>query len=856
MPLFSSIPADQLFSQLQSTSNGLSSEVAEKRMKEQAKFFVAESRLKKEMKLLLRQFINPLMLLLLIAVILSAVSGESSDSFIILFILLATALLSFWQEANAGRAMEKLRKMIEMKHTVLRNGAEVQLTTSLVVPGDILLLDAGDIIPADCRLVETNELHVNESSLTGESFPVEKWTGITEEDILLSKKNNCLWQGTNIISGTAKALVINTGRQTVFGQMAHSLEQTQETAFEKGIRRFGFFLLKITVVLSFVILVTNLYFKKPLFDSVMFSLALAVGMAPELLPAIMTFAMSAGAKRMLKKKVIVKKLSSIFNFGEVNILCTDKTGTLTEGNVIVKDIVDVNGRPHEQLKLFAFLNASFQNGFTNPIDQAIARLPVAAAGYEKINEIPYDFIRKRLSVAVRKDGQSFFITKGAFANVLEVCSFTENGTEGKQVLSAEKRRELEQSFIQYSQQGYRVLGLSYKPVDTIKISRQDEQEMIFLGFILLEDPLKETALASIQRLEQLHIKTKIITGDNRFAALHTALNIGMIAPVILTGDEIRKLSAESLTVKARGTDIFAEIEPQQKEQVIKALQKSKLVVAYIGDGINDVAAINAADIGISTSNAADVAKDAADFVLLEKDLSVLADGTYEGRRSFTNSMKYILITTGATFGNMFSVAGASLFLPFLPMLPKQILLTNLITDLPFLSIASDNVDEEQTREPGEWNLKMIRRFMIVFGLHSSVFDFITFYILWFYFKLSNAAFQTGWFLESAITEVIILFIIRTGKSFVKSKPGNLLLVSGIAAIVIATAIPLSPFAESLGFFVPHIQLVIAITAVLIVYTGTADILKIYFFRSMGKKSRFNSDATKPINFKRYKNEVV
>lgn len=832
MHSYSSIPIEQLFDKLLSSPSGITQATAERRIKEQSKSFKAESRLKKEIKLLIRQFINPLMLLLLVAVALSAISGESSDSLIILFILLTTGLLSFWQEVNAGRAMEKLRNMIEMKHTVLRDGKVTELPGSLIVPGDILMFDAGDIIPADCRLVETNELHVNESSLTGESFPVEKWPCIVPENDSLPGKNNCLWQGTNIASGSAKALVVNTGRQTIFGQMAHSLEQTHETVFETGIKRFGYFLLRITVILAFVILVTNLYFKKPLFDSVMFSLALAVGMAPELLPAIMTFAMSAGAKKMLKKKVIVKKLSSIFNFGEVNVLCTDKTGTLTEGNVTVKEIVDIDGRPNDRIKLFAFLNASFQNGFTNPVDKAIAELPLCSNGYSKINEIPYDFIRKRLSVAVTNEEETFFITKGAFKSVLEVCRFAAVGKGGKEELNDAQRKLIESSFVDYSEQGFRVLGISYKPLVTAKISREDEKEMIFLGFILLEDPLKETALKSIQELEKLHIRTKIITGDNRFAAVHTARKIGMERPSLLTGDEIRKLSAESLIVKAKEVDLFAEIEPQQKELIIKALQRSKFVVAYIGDGVNDVAAINAADIGISTNNASDVAKEAADFVLLEKDLSVLADGTAEGRRSFANSMKYILITTGATFGNMFSVAGASLFLPFMPMLPKQILFTNLVTDLPFLTIASDNVDEEQTKEPGKWNLKMIRRFMIVFGIHSSIFDFLTFYILYFYLKLPQAGFQTGWFLESAITEIIILFIIRTRKSFIKSRPGNLLIVLGMLAVFITIVAPWSPAAASLGFSVPSIQLLLAITALVITYTISADFLKVYFFTSL------------------------
>ena len=827
---YSSVPISELYNRLQSSEKGLSPDVADKRVKEQRKFYKSESRFKKEVKLLIRQFTNPLVLLLVIAVILSALLGQSSDSIIILFIVLTTGLLGFWQESNAGRAMEKLRRLIEMRHTVLRAGLPAQLPTHEIVPGDIILLNAGDIIPADCRILESNELHVNESSLTGESFPVEKSEGETDDKWPIAKKFNCLWQGTNVISGMATAIAVQTGYQTVFGQMAHSIGQTPETAFEKGIKHFGFFLLRITVFLSVIILLTNLYFRKPFFDSVLFSLALAVGMAPELLPAIMTFAMSAGAKRMSKKKVIVKKLSSIFNFGEVDVLCTDKTGTITEGNVVVKDIVDVSGNANNRLKLYAFLNATLQNGFTNPIDQAITALNMPVSSYEKINEVPYDFIRKRLTVAVQHKDERFFITKGAFKNILEVCSSFETESGSIETISDDLRTNLENKFIGYSEEGYRVLGLSYKQTQADKINRDDETDMVFLGFILLEDPLKDDALASILRLEELHIKVKVITGDNRFAAFHAAKKIGVQNPSILTGDEMNKLYPEALIVKARDTDIFAEIEPHQKELIIKALQKSNLTVAYIGDGINDVTAINAADIGVSTNNAADIAKEAADFVLLEKDLLVLADGIHEGRKSFLNSMKYIFITTGATFGNMFSVAGASLFLPFLPMLPKQILLTNLITDLPFLTIASDHVDEEQLQYPGKWNLKLIRNFMIVFGLHSSVFDFITFYMLYIYFRLPESAFRTGWFLESAITELLILFIVRTRKSFIKSKPGRLLLITAVTAFIITVYLPFSPFASLLGFSIAHPQQIMVIALILITYVVTADLLKIVFFR--------------------------
>ncbi|MGC4038582.1 MAG: magnesium-translocating P-type ATPase [Chitinophagaceae bacterium] len=833
---FSSIPIEQLYGELNTSSRGLTESQASERVKLQLKFFEKESRLRRQLKLLIRQFANPLVLLLVIAVILSASLGESSDALIILFILLTSGILGYLQESNAGNAFEELNKLIDLKHNVLRENCALQVPVREIVPGDMLLLEAGDIIPADCRIVDSNELHVNESSLTGESFPVEKIKGKIAESMPLNQKSNCLWQGTNVVSGMATALVIRTGAQTIFGQMAHSLTQTPETAFEKGIRGFGYFLLRITVILAIVILLVNVYFKKPFFESILFSLALAVGMAPELLPAIMTLAMSAGARRMMRKKVIVKRLSSIFNFGEVDVLCTDKTGTLTGGNVCIKDITDIDGKSSDSLRFYAWLNASLQNGFKNPIDEAISSMNQSLQGYEKINEVPYDFIRKRLSVAVSNRQQSMIITKGAFSNIAEVCT-TLHTEKGVQAIDETLRMLMDQKYVAYCHSGYRVLGLACKDFQGDKMSRSDEKEMLFLGFILLEDPLKESAGNSIHRLEQLHIHVKIITGDNRYSAIRAAQNIGIKNPVVLTGDEIDRQYPEALVVKALQTDVFAEIEPHQKEAIIKSLQKSNLTVAYMGDGINDVSAINAADIGISTNNAVDVAKQAADFVLLEKDLSVLADGVYEGRRSFFNSMKYIFINTSAIFGNMFSVAGASVLLPFLPMLPKQILLNNLLSDFPYLAIASDKVDDEQLSRPGKWDLKMIRRFMIVFGLHSSIFDFITFYILYVFFHLADASFQTGWFLESVVTQLLILYVIRTQKSFIRSRPGRLLLLASLAAIAVAILLPLSPLSGVLGFSPVTLRQFLALLIILVSYVCSADLLKLLFFRRYKPKDK-------------------
>lgn len=826
---FSQIPLEELYRILDTSRNGLSLVQAGVRIRLQQQRLKTESRARREIRLLFRQFFNPLVLLLLLAVILSAWIGEASDTILILFILLASGLLGFFQELSAGRALEKLRSLIEMKHDLLREGKVVQVPTQEVVPGDVLILNAGDVIPADCRIIESSELHVNEATLTGESFPAEKEVGQLDENKPLHEKTNCLWKGTNVISGTARALVIHTGENTLLGQLSQSLGRITETAFEKGIRNFGYFILRITVLLSLVILTTNLIFDKPVFDSILFALALAVGMAPELLPAILTFAMSVGAKRMMKKKVIVKKLSSIFNFGEVQILCMDKTGTVTEGSVQVHDIVDHEGKPDPRVRLFAGLNAGLQAGYQNPVDEALRSLALDFKPYSKSNEVPYDFIRKRLSVCVKHPNGNLIITKGAVSSILEVCRFVQSGAEIKD-LDEVSRQNINALFKEYSLKGFRVLGICIKTLHREKMRREDENEMIFSGFIILEDPLKAGSLESIQKLKKLNVGIKIITGDNRHAAAYIANKLGLPDNAIITGDQMHTLSPEALTVKARSTFVFAEIEPYQKELIVKSLQKSHLAVAYLGDGINDVAAIHAADTGISTNNAVDVAKEAADFVLLEKDLSVLSDGIVEGRTSFANSMKYIFITTGATFGNMLSVATASLLLPFLPMLPKQILLTNSISDLPFLTIASDEVDKAELVAPRKWDMKLIRKFMVVFGIHSSVFDFITFYTLYYYFKLTGPAFQTGWFLESVLTELIIIFVIRTKKSFIRSKPGNLLLAFGSLAFILTIWLPVSPFAPALGLSLAHVQQVIALLIIMLAYTLTADILKIFFFK--------------------------
>ena len=815
--------------QLDSSEQGLSHKKAALLLKAKGIRPKDKSHFRKEVFLFLSQFKNPLMLLLIGAVIISAFLGDASDVFIILFIVLSTGLLSFFQERNAGRVVEKLQSMISLKSTVLRDGIPQEIVSKNIVTGDVVLLKAGDMIPADCLIIEANELHANESSLTGESFPVRKSVGVLEPQTELAKRINCLWEGTNIVSGNAKALVIQTGEQTIFGAISLSASGITETTFEKGIKDFGFFLMKITLVLAVFILIVNLLNHKGIMDSALFALALAVGMAPELLPAITTIAMSAGAKRLLAKKVIVKKLNSIQNLGEVNLLCTDKTGTITEGAIKVAGCVDGEDKESEWVKQLAFWNASFETGYANAIDEALKNLEFKTLlAADKLGEIPYDFIRKRLSIGLQTGDEKLLVSKGAFSQILSICTQIKK-SDGSIEAIASHQNQLEETFAQFGDAGLRAIGVCYKKIETSSIIKELETDMIFAGFVLLNDPVKSGITETLTELSKLKVNLKIITGDNKNIAKSIALTIGIKQPVIMTGNELFNTSPEALKQLVKKTHIFAEVEPQQKERIILAL-KQTYTVAYMGDGINDVSAISAADVGISVENAVDVAREAADFVLMEKNLMVVVDGIREGRKTFANTLKYLYINTGSTFGNMFSLAAASIILPFLPMLPKQILLTNFLTDFPFLAVTTDNVDKEQLEKPGKWNLNHIRNYMILFGIHSSLFDLFTFVTLYYCLKVKEHGFQTGWFIESVLSELFIVFIIRTHKNVFKSRPGKYLFIFSIIAFVLTVGLPYLPFAKDIGL-TPLPLLTLGIMLFIVGgYVITADLLKVWFFK--------------------------
>ena len=786
--------------------------------------------------LFINQFKSPITLLLLGAAILSLFLGDPTDAIIIFIIVGISSLLGFWQEKSAGDAVKKLLSVVEIKAAVLRDKSFQEISLKYIVPGDIVKLSAGDLVPADCLLIKSNELYTNEAAFTGESFPVEKKLGIIPADSPLAARSNMLFMGSNVISGTATALVMKTGLQTEFGNISSKLKAAApETDFERGIRRLGYLLMQITTIMLVVIFFVNALMHKPVLDSFLFSLAIAVGLTPQLLPAIISVNLAKGARQMAKQKVIVKRLSSIESLGSMNVLCSDKTGTLTEGKVTLDKALNAEGNPSDDILYYAGINAALQQGFKNPIDEAIIeKAPKEVLTLKRIDEIPYDFIRKRLAILTNLPKGNTLVVKGALTNVLEVCS-TIKTTSGTIENIKEHLLAIQQQYQKYSDDGFRTLGLAIKEMPGVTtITRNDEAGLIFIGFLTFYDPVKKDASQIIKDLKDLGINLKVITGDNALVARHMGQSIGFENLQVLSGKDLLNMSQDALVHKVNDVQIFAEVEPNQKERIIKALQKSGKVVGYMGDGINDANALHAADVGISVNTAVDVAKEAADLVLLDKELSVLIHGVQEGRRVFTNTIKYIFMAISANFGNMFSMAGASLLLPFLPLLPKQILLTNLLTDFPSMAIATDNIDKIDSNRPRQWNIAFITKFMIIFGILSSVFDYMTFGVLIKYFHASEKEFQTGWFLESVVSATLIVLVVRTRNLFYKSKPGKLLFITTILMVAFVLLLPMLPASNLLGFVAVSPSLYTAMLLIVLLYLISAEVCKKYFFAHFAK----------------------
>ena len=847
--VFWAMEFDEVANQLYTSKSGLSAQDARKRLMKYGKNVPTAKKSQNSIRLLMSQFKSPIVIIFIATAIVSYFLEGAHDSTIILFIVFLSAGLGFWQERGATKAIERLLAMVKTKAIVLRDKKESEVFAEDLVPGDIVLLSAGDRIPADCMIVESKDLFANESFLTGESYPVEKMPEghALSIDTPVSKRTNSLLMGSFVASGRATAIVARTGTKTELGKISSSIRPRRpETDFERGVRHFGYFLVEVTLILVVANFGINVYLQRPVIDSFLFSLALAIGLTPQLLPAIIAVNLAHGAKRMASKKVIVRRLESIENAGSMNILCSDKTGTLTTGTIEINSIVNANGQKDDRILLYAYLNAANETGYVNPIDKAITRMGESRgldiSAYEKLDEIPFDFVRKRLSILVRPKNspdpspelneKSLLITKGAVDAVLAICSEVEDAPRKISVLDSDHRKRIESLFEQMSRQGFRILAVAYHlfPAETTRITREHEEGCTFVGFLALWDPVKDDAKQSISALESLGISLKMISGDNKLIAGHVGEKVGLSSARMMTGPELDGMSPEALEQRVRKIDIFAEIVPRQKERIILALKKSGNVVGYMGDGINDAPALHASDIGISVDTATDVVKEEADLVLLEKNLRVLADGVREGRRTFANTLKYVFMATSSNFGNMFSTAVASFLLPFLPMLPKQILLNNLLTDLQETTIASDNVDRGLLAGPRRWDMRLIRRFMIVFGPLSAAFDFAMFGILILLLHATIDQFRTAWFIESVLSAALVVLAIRSRRPVLKGRPGRYLFMATCIVAAAAAVIPLTPLGAVFGLAVLPLHYYAWIAAIVTSYIVAVEAAKRLFYR--------------------------
>jgi Mg2+-importing ATPase len=838
-------PSEELVAALGSSAAGLTSAQARARLSAHGPNLLEHAPAAGILLLFLRQFSNPLVFILVLAAMMAAAVGEPADSLIIVAVLVGSALLTLSQEHLATSAVERLRSRLHLVVRTVRDGTQTLVPAAEIVPGDVVLLEAGALIPADGVLLDAKDLFVSQAVLTGESFPAEKLPGAVPASEPLSGRTNVLFMGTSVRSGTGRMLVVRTGRRTEYGRVARSLAlRPPETEFQRGIRRFGYLLTRVVMLLVAVVFAANVFLDRPPVDALLFAIALAVGISPELLPAIISVTLARGARRMAAEGVIVRRLESIESLGSVDVLCCDKTGTLTEGTVRLAGALDADGRPSAQVFSIARLNAGLQTGIRNPLDDAIvgASPPMdsapgggsagtAESETAKLDEIPYDFVRRRVTVVVTDGADALILTKGAVREVLECCDVVRKGgivtpldEAGREVLLGRASA--------WNAEGSRVLGVATKRTVTAeRFTREDEVALCFEGFLLFEDRPKSDVAAVLAELRALSVGVKIITGDSAEVAKHVARAVGLDAGAVLTGETLQNTRDEALWRLAERTSVFAEVDPHQKERIIVALRKSGHVVGYLGDGINDAPALHAADVGISVESAADVARESADLVLLEHDLEVLRRGILLGRTTFANTLKYIHITTSANFGNMVSMAVASLFLPFLPLLAPQILLNNFLSDIPAMAIAGDRVDASWLDRPRKWEIDPIRRFMVVFGLVSSAFDFVAFGMLLLVFSADAATFRTGWFVLSLLTELVILFVMRTRGPIWTSRPSAALtsLTCGTAAV--ALILPYTIAGRPFELEPVSGALMITLVGVALVYGVASELVKAWFYRA-------------------------
>lgn len=783
----------------------------------------------------LLRFRDPLVLLLFAASIASAALGDVASAAVITLIIAGSVTLDFVQEHCAGQAAERLRDALPLMARVRRDGQWQRLPASQLVPGDVVELSAGDLVPADARVLEARDFFVRQAVLTGEAFPVEKHAGEPAEPAQeLAAATHAAFMGTSVLSGSATLLVCATGRATALGGIAETLRlEPSPTAFERGTRRFGQLIVRLTFLLVLAVVGLHLLAGRPVHETFLFAVALAVGLTPELLPMIVSVTLARGALRLAAQHVIVKRLAAIQNLGSMDVLCTDKTGTLTEGAVRLDRHVDAAGRDSARVLELAVLNSRFESGLRSPLDDAIlAHAEVDTAGWTKVDEVPFGFERRRVSVLLERAGQRLIVVKGAPEDLLRLCTRVEDGA-AQQPLDETARAALHAQFEALSRDGYRVLAIASRPVapDHAQALVDDESELVLAGFAAFFDPPKDSAREALAQLRKCHVQVKVLTGDNEWVARHVCEQVGLRITHLLTGAQVERLDDQALAVQAQRTQAFCRVTPQQKNRIVAALRRRGHVVGFLGDGVNDAPALHDADVGISVDTAVDVAKEAADLILLKRDLGVLHEGVVEGRRTFANVMKYIMMATSSNFGNMASMAAASLFLPFLPMLPAQILLNNLLYDASEIPIPRDAVDAEDVARPHDWDTDFIRRFMLTLGPVSSVFDLMTFGVLLVIFEAGEALFRTGWFIESMATQVLVIFVIRTRGAPWRSRPDMRLAVTSLAVVATAVLLPFTPLAPWLGFTPPPVELLAAIAGMVLGYLVCAEMAKRWFYRS-------------------------
>lgn len=824
-----------VLAKLKTTPEGLTSSDAKKRLRRYGHNVFNPQRKHIALFQFLGKFGNPLVLILLLASVISALTGDVTSCIIISLIVLMSVLLDFIQEYRAGKEAEKLRQSVVVHVQALRDGKSQEIPLTSLVPGDIVLLAAGDLVPGDGRILEAKDFFLNQALLTGEPYPVEKKPGeLPQESEILSASNTAL-RGTSVVSGSAKVLICVTGANTVLGDIADSLlAKPPPTAFEQGTRSFGLLIMRFTIFLVLFVLLVNAFYHRPWLESFIFAVALAVGLTPELLPMIVSVTLARGAKRMAEKRVIVKQLASIQNLGSMDVLCTDKTGTLTEARIRLERHVNALGQDSTRVLQLAYINSFFETGLKSPLDDAILEHgTIDVSAFHKIDEVPFDFERRRVSVLVDDGKKRMLVVKGAPEDILRLCTKYEARDEfDLQSLDDQALIPVRELFDSLGREGFRVLAIAWRAVevDHGHAIVDDETELVFAGFAAFLDPPKESAKKALADLAASGVSVKVVTGDNELVTQHICAQLGLKVSGVLTGADIVKMDDQALVGQVDNVNLFCRVTPAQKNRIILALKKRGHTVGYLGDGINDAPSLHSADIGISVDSAVDIAKEAAEMILLDRDLGVLQNGVIEGRRTFGNIMKYIMMGTSSNFGNMFSMAGGSLFLPFLPMLPAQILLNNMLYDISEIPIPLDNVDEEYLERPRQWDMNFVRKFMLIVGPISSIFDFLTFFVLIQVFQAGEKLFHTGWFIESLATQVLVIFIIRTRKNPLKSRPNIWLTTCSLIVVSVACLLPLTPLGPVLGFVAPPALFYIMLGSMVVVYLLAVERAKQWFYK--------------------------